>query len=96
MSRNRQHSQIQKYRKRANYSCQLGQHLPIQFIVLKMEDYCLQRSHVDDKPVTYIALYHPVVRLMNILDVNHFNIRYDAFVGAEIQHLLRFSDAAYT
>jgi len=39
-----------------------------------------------------IALYHPFVRLVHLLDRDYLNIRDHSMLGAEIEHLLSFTD----
>lgn len=53
-----------------------------------------QRRHIDHKPVLHIALEEPFVCLVDLLNSDEFNVGRDAFVGAEIQHLLRLANAA--
>ena len=65
-------------------------HLPIicRYVALR------QCGHVDDEPVPHVAFQHSVVGRVDVLDVNQLNIGDDVVFRAEIQHLLRFSNAA--
>src|SRR3954470_18875977 len=54
----------------------------------------LQRCHIDHKAVLHVILEHPGVSCFNILHFDHLDIRGDAVLGAEIQHLLGLGDAA--
>ncbi len=52
----------------------------------------LQRSHVDNEAVLHIALEHPLVGLVDLLDADQLDIADDVVGGAKIQHLLGFGD----
>src|SRR5882757_4778285 len=54
----------------------------------------LQRSEVDDEAVFHIALQHALVGLVDLLHRNHFDVGDDAMLGAVVEHLLCFLDAA--
>src|SRR5262249_42750018 len=51
-----------------------------------------QRGHVDDEAIFYVALQQALVRGVDLLDGNHFDVGGDAVIGAEVEHLLRFAD----
>ncbi len=53
-----------------------------------------QRGHVDDEAVLHIALEHPLVSLVDFLDPDQLDVADDVVYGAEIEHLLGFSDPA--
>src|SRR5882757_1921969 len=48
----------------------------------------LERRHVDDEAILDVALLHPVEGLLDVLHADRLDIRGDALLGAEIQHLL--------
>ena len=50
----------------------------------------LQRSHINNKPVSYISFYHAVIRFVDVFDVNHFNIANNVMFGTVVQHFLCF------
>ena len=54
----------------------------------------IQRRHVDDEAILHIALEHPLIRFVDLLDRNHFDGAGDPVLGAEIQHLLRLLDSS--
>src|SRR6267154_2904963 len=54
----------------------------------------LQRGHVNDEAVFYVALKEPGVGVVDLLDADFFDVRGDAVFGAEIEHLLGFANAA--
>src|ERR1700722_5992400 len=54
----------------------------------------LQRSHVDHEPVFPVALEQAVVGFVDLLHFDHLDIRIDSLLGAEIEHLLGFGNAA--
>src|SRR6202000_661863 len=54
----------------------------------------LQRSHVDRETVFHIRLQQSVVSLVDFLDWNDLHIGGDIVFAAEIEHLLRLSNAA--
>src|SRR5262245_3201649 len=53
-----------------------------------------QRSHIDYETVTHITAQHTLVRLIDVLNRNGFDIGNHLVLRAEVQHLLRFGDAA--
>ncbi len=53
-----------------------------------------QRCHVNDEAILHIALQHPLIGGVDLLDGNQLNIGDDAMFAAIIQHLLRFPGAA--
>src|SRR6267154_765791 len=54
----------------------------------------LQRGHVNDEAVFYVALKETGVGVVDLLDADFFDVRGDAVFGAEIEHLLGFANAA--
>src|SRR6266404_9230206 len=48
-----------------------------------------ERRHIDHEPITYIAILHPIVGLVNLPDWDHLDIGSDAILAAKIEHLLR-------
>src|ERR1700723_856863 len=54
----------------------------------------LQRSHVDHEAVFHVALEQAVVCFVDLLHFDHLDIRIDSLLGAEIEHLLGFGNAA--
>src|SRR6266480_4307583 len=48
-----------------------------------------QTPHINYKPVLHVALQHPFVSLVNLIDRNHLHITGDPVLGTEIEHLLR-------
>ena len=54
----------------------------------------LEGGHVDDEAVLHIALEHPFIGIVDILDGNHFHIRHYVVLAAEIEHLLSRSHTA--
>lgn len=55
----------------------------------------LQRRHINNKAILYIAFQHTFVSLINIFHGNHFHVRYNTVFGAIVKHLLCFGNAAY-
>src|SRR5271169_1361064 len=47
-----------------------------------------QRSHIDREAVLHIGLKQSLESFVDLLDRDHFDIRSDVVVSAEIQHLL--------
>ena len=56
----------------------------------------LQRFHVDDKTIFYIAFHHALIGPVDLLNRDHFDVRCDVVLSTVIQHLLRFLDPADT
>jgi hypothetical protein len=54
----------------------------------------LQRCHVDDEAVLHVTLGKPLVRVVDLLDLDDLDVRRDSLVRAEIEHLLRLADPA--
>src|SRR5204863_3513119 len=54
----------------------------------------LQRGIVDHEAILHVALQQAVIRFVDLLDTDFFDVRRDAVLAAEIQHLLGFADAA--
>ena len=54
-----------------------------------------KRRHVDDKLILYIALQHPLVCLVDVLQVYDLHIGGDPLSSTEVKHLLPLSQAAY-
>nr|GFD54090.1 hypothetical protein [Tanacetum cinerariifolium] len=48
----------------------------------------------DYEAVLYVALQHALVGFVDVLNVNDLNIRHNVVLGAEVEHLLRFGNAA--
>src|SRR5262249_31497083 len=60
--------------------------------------YCsrlLQRRVVDHEAVLHVLLEQPVIRLVNLLDADLFDVRGNAALAAEIEHLLGLAYAPY-
>src|SRR5580698_560730 len=53
-----------------------------------------ETGHIDDKTVFDVALDHPRIGFLDVLNVDHLDIRDDVVLGAEIQHFLRLLDPA--
>jgi hypothetical protein len=53
-----------------------------------------QRSHIDREAILNIGFEESFVRLIDLLDGDDFHIGSDVVLPAEVQHLLRFSEAA--
>jgi hypothetical protein len=53
-----------------------------------------QRRHVHHKAVFDVVLQHPVIGLVDVLHGDHLDVRNNAMLGAEIQHLLGLGNAA--
>src|SRR5271166_1109916 len=53
-----------------------------------------QRSHVDGEAILHIRLEESFVRLIDLLDRDHFYVGGDVVLPAEVQHLLRLCDAS--
>src|SRR5258707_11048883 len=54
----------------------------------------LERSHIDDEAVLYVALEQAIISFIDLLDFDEFDIGSDAVLGAEIEHLLGLANAA--
>ncbi len=65
-----------------------------QLAAISFPDRLLQRSHVDDEAVFHIALEQAIVGLIDLVNSDQFNVGSNSALGAEIQHLLGFSDTA--
>src|SRR2546427_7455672 len=61
---------------------------------LLLQEPLLQRRHINHEAVLHIALRQPFIGLVNVLNFDQFNVRGDAVLGAEIEHLLRFANAS--
>ncbi len=53
-----------------------------------------QRLHINHKPVLHVAFEQALVSLVDLLNFDQFDIGGEAVIGAEIEHLLRFLNAA--
>ena len=53
-----------------------------------------ERCHIDHKAVFHIAFEHAFVGGVDVLNVDHFDIAGDVMFGAEVEHFLRFRQAA--
>ena len=53
-----------------------------------------QRSHVDNEAVLHVALKQTFVRLIDLLNLDHLDVRGDCVLGAKIEHFLSLADAA--
>src|SRR5690554_5331454 len=53
-----------------------------------------QARAVDHKPVLHVTLEHPLISLVDPLGPDQLDVRDDPVPGAEVQHLVRFRDAA--
>src|SRR5216684_1682901 len=54
----------------------------------------LEGRHINHEAVLHIAFRQPFIGLVDVLDLDQFNVRSDAVLGAEIQHLLSFANAS--
>ncbi len=54
----------------------------------------LQRCHINHKAVFHIAFQQPFIRLIDILNLDHFDIGSDAVLATEIEHFLGLGDTA--
>jgi len=52
----------------------------------------VQRSHVNNKAVTDVALQHTFIGFIDILDRDHLNFRNNIVLAAEVEHFLGFLD----
>jgi hypothetical protein len=50
--------------------------------------------HIDDEPVFHIALQQAFVSLVDLLNLDQFDVGGDPFLAAEIKHLLRFANSS--
>src|SRR3954468_18414172 len=57
-------------------------------------DSALEAVQVDDESVAHVALQHPLIRLVDLLDGNHLHVGGDSVLGAMVEHLLRLGDTA--
>src|SRR4029077_11965331 len=55
--------------------------------------YLSQRRQIDHESKAYVALEDSLVGFVHVLNRNHFNIGLNPVRGAEVEHLLGFSDA---
>ena len=55
---------------------------------------CPQRRQVDDEAIAHIAAQGSLEGLVHLLDGNSLDVRRDAALGAEVEHLLGLADAA--
>src|SRR6185312_8604993 len=53
-----------------------------------------ERGHVDYETVFHVGFEHALERLVDFLNGNDFDVRYDVVFGAVIEHLLRLRHAA--
>jgi hypothetical protein len=60
----------------------------------RTRDFLLQRSHVNDEAIFYVALEEALVRCIDLLSANQFDIGGNIVLGAEVEHLLGLTDAA--
>src|SRR4030095_10087023 len=56
--------------------------------------FLLQPSHVDDEAVFHVTLEQSLVGLVDLLSPDHFHVRGDIALGAEIEHLLGLAGTA--
>jgi hypothetical protein len=54
----------------------------------------LKRRHIDNEAVLHVPFEKAFVSLVDLLNFDQFDIGSDAVIGAEIEHLLSFLDAA--
>jgi hypothetical protein len=54
----------------------------------------LERRHVDREAVLHVRFHEPVVGLVDALDGDDLDVRGDAVLAAEVEHLLGLRDAA--
>src|SRR6185437_2114742 len=54
----------------------------------------LQRRHVDHESKLHIASEYPFISFVDLLDGDQFDVRLDLMLRAEVEHFLRFLDAA--
>src|SRR6266542_330869 len=54
----------------------------------------LERSHVDREAVLHVRREQPLVRFVDLLDGDDLDVGGDALLSAEVEHLLRFANAA--
>jgi hypothetical protein len=54
----------------------------------------LQRGVVDDEAILHVAALHPVIGRIDLLDRDQLDIGDHALLRAEVEHLLRFGNAA--
>jgi hypothetical protein len=48
-----------------------------------------QRAHVDHEAILDAGAFHPFERMIDVLHRDHFAIRQDVFLGAEVEQFLR-------
>ena len=53
-----------------------------------------EASEVDNEAVSYVGLQHTLIRFVDLLNGDDLDVSGDAMIAAEVQHLLRFADAA--
>src|SRR6185437_7597489 len=53
-----------------------------------------QRRHINHEAIFDVAFQEAVVSLVYVLNLNHFDVGGDSVLGAKIQHLLCFANAA--
>ena len=52
-----------------------------------------QRGHINGKAAFYITFQHTLIRFIDILDFNHFDIGSDSMLAVKIEDLQGFGDA---
>src|SRR3954454_17645696 len=57
-------------------------------------DSALEAVQVDDESVAHVALQHPLIRLVDLLDGNHLDVGGDSVLRAMVEHLLGLGDTA--
>src|SRR3954464_1332945 len=57
-------------------------------------DSALQAVQVDDESVAHVALQHPLIRVVDLLDGYHLDVGGDSVLRAMVEHLLRLGDTA--
>jgi hypothetical protein len=53
-----------------------------------------KQCHIDDEAIVYVAFQQPFVSLIDLLNGDQLNVRGDAMLSTEIEHLLDFADPA--
>jgi hypothetical protein len=54
----------------------------------------LQARHVDDKAIFHVTLQDALIGLVDLAHPDHLDIRYDAVLGAVVEHFLSFPNAS--
>ncbi len=56
--------------------------------------FIVERGHVDDEAVFDVAFEHAFVGFVDLVHADHFDVRGDVVLAAEVEHFLGFGEAA--